>query len=329
MLRRGASWQKLALPGSMLPAETDLSPHLLNVFENEPPVIAVVLTWNSYGDTVRCIESLKKATYPSLDIVLVDNGSTDGSPEILSGNFPDIPLLKLPSNKGYGAGNNAGIRFATGKGYNYILILNNDVVVDPEFLEPMVQAMQTQPSVGVVTCKAFFQSDPARIYTTAGRFSKARCSGIPRQISRIDEDGDASYISGCIMLVKKKVFESVGFFDERFFMYFEDVEFSRRVLYRFRMYYTPKGVVYHKSGGGQRWSNFNSTYLYYTARNRLLTFKDEPWSYRLYVLVYSFVSAASKTIVISFSLSGQHREETRKNRISAIWRGFKDGVIDE
>jgi len=309
----------------MPPAETDLSQNLLNIIENEPSVIAVVLTWNGYGDTVRCIESLKKVTYPSLDIVLVDNGSTDGSPEILSGKFPDIPLLKLPSNKGYGAGNNAGIRFATGKGYNYILILNNDVVVDPEFLEPMVQAMQTQPSVGVVTCKAFFQSNPTRIYTTAGRFSKARCSGIPRSKSRVDEDGDASYISGCIMLVNRKVFDIAGLFDESFFMYFDDVEFSRRILPRFRIYYVAQGKVYHKSGGGQVWRNFTSTYLYYTSRNRFLAFQHEPWAYRVYVAVYSLCVAMAKTLVILFVSSENKMQEGRWLRINAIWKGLKHG----
>jgi GT2 family glycosyltransferase len=256
---------------------------------------------------------------------LVDNGSTDGSPEKLSEKFPDIPLLKLPSNKGYGAGNNAGIRFAMRKGYNYLLILNNDVVVDPEFLEPMVQAMQTQPSVGVVTCKAFFQSDPARIYTTAGRFSKVRCSGIPRPISRVDEDGDASYISGCIMLVNRKVFDIAGLFDERFFMYFEDVEFSRRILAKFRIYYVARGRVYHKSGGGQVWRNFTTTYLYYTSRNRILAFQHESLIYRVYVGVYSLGVAIAKTLVIFLVSNENKTQEGRWLRIQAIWTGVKHG----
>ena len=292
---------------------------------DNPTVCAIVLNWNGYEDTCRCLESLKRATYPELHVVVVDNGSTDGSPEKLSEKFPEIPLLKLPSNKGYGAGNNTGIRFAMRKGYNYLLILNNDVVVDPEFLEPMVQAMQTQPSVGVVTCKAFFQSDPARIYTTAGRFSKARCSGIPRSTCRVDEDGDASYISGCIMLVNRKVFDIAGFFDERFFMYFEDVEFSRRILERFRIYYVAQGKVYHKSGGGQVWRNFTSTYLYYTSRNRFLAFQHESLAYRVYVAVYSLGVAMAKTLVIFFVPSENTIQEGRWLRIKAIWTGMKHG----
>jgi len=242
-----------------------------------PQIIAIVLNWNGYADTAKCVLSLQQAAYSSLKIIMVDNGSTDGSAAKLEQTFPDLTLIKLPRNLGYAAGNNAGIKAALEFDTEYLLVLNNDVVVDKNFLLPMVALAEKNPSWGIVTCKAFLQSHPQRIYCTAGSFSRIRCAGVPLSRRYLDREGEVNYISGCVLLVKKKVFETVGLFNEKFFMYCEDLEFARRVVKQFKLAYTPQGIVYHKSGGGDRWKNYTETYLYYTTRNRFWVFQNEPF----------------------------------------------------
>jgi hypothetical protein len=133
--------------------------------------MAVVLNYNGYDDTVKCIRSLEKVSYANLKLLLVDNGSPDGSGERLKEEFSRIPIILLKENTGYAAGNNAGIRYALEQGADYVLVINNDVVVDSGFLEPMLNITETQPDVGIVTCKVFYQSAPNEIFSAAGRMN--------------------------------------------------------------------------------------------------------------------------------------------------------------
>ncbi|KAA0229999.1 glycosyltransferase family 2 protein [candidate division KSB1 bacterium] len=295
---------------------------------NAPLVVAVVLNWNGYDDTAKCVLSLQKAAYANLQIILVDNASTDGSAGRLERDFPELPFIKLSHNGGYAAGNNAGIKLALERRADYVLVLNNDVVVEPGFLWPMVQLAEKNPAAGVVTCKALLQSGNGRIYCTGGNLSRLRCGGVPLPPGERDREGEVQFISGCILLARREVFEKLGSFDERFFMYFEDVEFSRRVRRQFKLFYTPAGVVYHKSGGGDKWKNYTETYLYYTSRNRLWVFQNESRAYRLYVILYGFLNAFAKSAVIAAHSFPVRRQENRsEKRLMALWRGMRDGMF--
>lgn len=215
-----------------------------------PLVAAIVLNWNGLEDTIACLTSLRQVSYPNYRVIVVDNGSTDGSPGEIARLFPDVLLLRRDVNGGYAAGNNEGIQYALKHGADLILILNNDVVVDPGFLQPMIDEALGERSPGVVTCKALLQSDPRRVYCTGGTLSSWRCSGKPLSPALTSVVCGVECVSGCILLVRRNVFETVGSFDEQFFMYGEDLEFSLRVGTLYPMIYTPSGVIYHKSGGG-------------------------------------------------------------------------------
>ena len=291
-------------------------------------VAVIVLNWNDYKDTAECVLSLKRTKYPNIEIILVDNGSNDGSDIQLERDFPGLKLIKLQRNGGYAAGNNAGIRFALERQAEYILILNNDVVVEPDFLSPMVALAEKNPAAGIVTCKAFFQSKNGRVYCTAGSFSWLRCAGVALAPRHREYEGEVEYISGCILLIRRDVFDTVGMLDERFFMYFEDLEFSRRVCRHFKLFYTPRGVVYHKSGGGDGWTNYTETYLYYTARNRFWVFRQEQLWYRSYVFLYSLVNALAKSLVVFIHSLSRHGHHKRlRTRLLALWQGLFDGLF--
>jgi GT2 family glycosyltransferase len=263
----------------------------------------------------------------------VDNGSSDGSAARLEKTFPALPIIKLSQNTGYAAGNNAGIKAALAQGAVYILVLNNDTIVDKDFLRPMLAAAERDTAIGVVTCKVYYQSEPNRIYAAGGTFRRWLCTGVNDQQRVVDaananhdeNEREITFVSGCVMLIRRSVFEKVGLLDERFFLYFEDLEFSRRVSKYFRLVYVPEGTIYHKSGAGTNWSSYTPTYLYYQTRNRLWAFQNETLVYRTYVLGFTVLNALAKSCVLLYSYR-KNKINGLQDRIRAIWRGVKDGL---
>ena len=295
-----------------------------------PNVVAIVLNWNGCADTIRCVESLQKVVYAILSIVIVDNGSSDGSVEKLSKHFPELLILPLQRNGGYGAGNNAGIRYALDHGADYVLILNNDTVVSPHFLMPLVETLEARKNLGVVTGRVHYLSHQEQLFSGAGRISRLLCTGLNKgglfsRSQKPDEGRDINYICGVMLLVKRPVFEQVGFFDEKYFMYFEDLEFSQRVCRQFTMRYVPTSLLYHKSGGGKGWRSYTETYLYYHTRNRFLAFENESLLYRGYVSLFSVAVSVGKSFFILMNIVKDSPRARRQ--LVSLWRGLRDGVM--
>lgn len=309
---------------------TDTSVESGNAEEHFPNVTAVVLNYNGFDDTVDCVRSLQNAIYPNLSLVLVDNASPDGSGSDLERTFPTIPLLHQASNTGYAGGNNAGIRFALTHGAEYVLVINNDVIVDPHFLEPMMSVAERLPSVGITTCLVYYQGTEKSVFSAAGKFSYLLCTGINKgsyigALRNTTKECLTNFACGVIMLVSRKVFETVGFFDETYFMYFEDVEFSRRVLERYNIAFTPFGIAYHRSGGGRGIRSYTELYLYYHTRNRIWTFRRDSRLYRTYVLSFTILNTLVKSIIVSTNIVWGRERVSRQLR--ALWGGLRDGIV--
>jgi GT2 family glycosyltransferase len=295
-----------------------------------PSVTAVILTTNEVEDAMKCIASLRQATYPALDIIVVDNASTDGGPERIAAVFPEVTVLRRATNEGYSAGNNTGIREALRKGSDYILISNADVVVEAGFLEPLVAVAENRVDVGLVIGTIRYTTHHDELYYAAGAISWWRCTGMnttPRSAEAAvgTDDLDVDFVNGALFLVRRKVFEELGLFDEKFFLYYDDLEFSRRCLSRFTLVYTPKSVVYHKSGAGKGIRSYSKNYLYYSTRNRFWVFLDDSFLYRSYVFAYSVMNLAVKTAILLANVVTDPRRG--KEQISALFRGFIDGLV--
>ena len=136
--------------------------------ENIPPnnfsdkyskVTIILLNWNGKEDTIECLESLKHITYPNYEILLVDNGSTDGSVECFRERYPGMEIIENGENLGFAEGNNVGIRRAMDEGADYVLLLNNDTVVDPEFLGELVKVGESDPKIGIVGPKICYYNN--------------------------------------------------------------------------------------------------------------------------------------------------------------------------
>ncbi len=294
----------------------------------QPSVYSIVLNWNGAEDTIACVHSLLQCRYGAMSIVIVDNASTDDSAAVIGSAFPQLPLLKSPVNGGYAAGNNIGINYALQHGAAYVLIINNDATVEPDFLDHMVQYAEEHPDIGVLNARVYYPGT-TEIFSAAGRFNPLLCTGQNKGAVRIAQNETEviriiDYACGVLMLVRAELFRTVGLLDERYFMYFEDLEFSRRVLKRYSMVYLPQAVAYHKSGGGKGWRNYTELYLYYHTRNRFLVFAEDAPVYKVYVAVFTTVNCFAKSLLLTINLFHGGRKGSRQ--LAALWSGWSDGI---
>jgi len=241
----------------------------------DPLVYAIVVNWNRCEDTLECLASLEGSSYGNLTILVIDNGSTDGSPQRIRAEFPKIELLALPENSGYAGGNNAAFRRLKDAGADYFFLLNNDATADRDCVGMLVAAAESAPDIGVVGAKALHADDPTLI-ESVGVSVNLRTARV-RQIGYGEKDAGQygellkrDAVNGAAMLVRAALLEEVGLFDEEYFCYFEEVDFCLRAGEKnYRILYCPDALVYHKgasSGGGRR----SPLQFYYGTRNQLL-----------------------------------------------------------
>jgi GT2 family glycosyltransferase len=232
---------------------------------------AVVLQWNGRDDTLACLRSLAHVTYSDLSVFVVDNGSADGGPEAVATEFPAVRLIRLGENRGFAGGVNAGVAEALAAGCEAVLLLNNDTVVDPGFLEPLVDAASIA-SVAAA-CSQILEAEGRRIWYAGASYDPRR-----GYQGRHTGYGDppvpptvAPYATGraCggAMLVPRAALERVGGLDEDLFAYAEDVDWSVRARRAgLEILVVPASVVRHRvsaaSGGAS-----SPTSLYYALRN--------------------------------------------------------------
>lgn len=217
-------------------------------------IYAVVLNWNNSEDTGECIGSLLKVVHPSLRVVVVDNGSTDGSGRRLKEAFPDVMVLQTGRNLGYAGGNNMGIRHALAHGAKWVLILNNDTVVDGHLLERLMEAAEEKPEGGIYGPKVLFYHEPERVQyagTRRVRLNRFEHVGSGKLDRNLQDPGtvETDWAAGCAMLVSSDVFRGAGLLDARYFLFMEEQEFSYRARRKgFKTYFVPRARVWHKSG---------------------------------------------------------------------------------
>jgi len=219
-----------------------------------PSVMIIVVNWNNRVDTVETLLSLQEIDYGNYTILVVDNGSTDGSPDAITVHFPKVALVQTGSNLGYAGGNNVGLKlFLASIDTEYALILNNDVVVARDLLARLVQCIQFDDTIGVVTPSIYYRDRPNLFWAAGGMVDLTQmdiriCGVNEEDIGQYTCARDVDFGLGCAMLVRRSVVDQVGLLDERFFLYHEEVEWCTRVRRaRYRIVHDPKSRVWHKT----------------------------------------------------------------------------------
>jgi len=238
-----------------------------------PLACIIILNWNGWADTLACVESCRHLNWPNFRIVVVDNGSTDGSEAILREELQDVEILQSGANLGFAGGNNIGIRHALDHGAEYVWLLNNDAEAAPDALTSLVEVMEHDLAIGIAGSKIYFHNDRQRISFAGGLWEKGRlrlrmlgANQIDHgQFDNIDERGS---VSGCSMLVRTRMIQDIGLMDESYFLYWEDTEWCHRAQQKgYKVLFVPASHVWHKVSASAGENSFAQHY--YFIRNGL------------------------------------------------------------
>lgn len=340
--------------------------------EMHPKVSIIILNWNGWKDTIECLESLYQIDYPNYDVILVDNGSCDGSVEKIreyaegkrgvesrffkyspenkpikiieytkkeaeSRSGKEIKIEGLPSNRrlilirneknyGFAEGNNIGIRY-TSKALepDYILLLNNDTVVNPRFLSELVNVAEREEKIGILGPKIYYYDEPNIIASAGAKidlwkgYAPQRGIGTPENGSYKDVE-DVDYVTGCALFIKTELIENIGMLDSSFFAYWEETDFcmrSRRAGYR--VAFVPESKIWHKISATT--NKVSGLELYYMTRNQLLFMKKHANALQI-----SFFSLLFLTKYFPHRLGSllfKHRSiNLSKIYLQAVWHGL-------
>jgi GT2 family glycosyltransferase len=257
-------------------AQSAETPGMAKAASDEPLIYIIVLNWNGKEDTLTCLSSVTAIKYPNFRIIVVDNGSSDGSVQAIRAGFPGLWVIETGENLGYAGGNNVGIRHALEHGANYVFLLNNDTRVAPDILERLLEAAYAIPDAGVLGAKIYYLSRPDAIWYVGAEWQHEQSKFAHRRSDNpaLETVKDTDYVCGCAFFVPAPVFEKVGLLDETFFLTYEETDWCYRARQAgFRILVATRAEVWHAvsaSFGGET-SPLASYFMY---RNRLL------WAHR-------------------------------------------------
>jgi GT2 family glycosyltransferase len=256
------------------PSITPCREHRQDQGTRPPRVGVVVLNWRRPREILTCLASIEAQDHPSCEIVVVDNGSANGSLADIRREFPAAVAIENGRNLGFAAGNNRGIEYLMKQGVDYVLLLNDDATCERTLLSQLIAQAEAEPDIGVLGPTIFYADHPGTIVWSAGgavdRLGRARhlganegANGTPPSAREVD------YVTGCAFLIRREVIETVGMLDERFFAYWEEAEWCARVRAAgYRVIHLPSARVWH--GIKQEDRETSPFYQYLMTRNRLL-----------------------------------------------------------
>ena len=299
-----------------------------------PKVAIVLVNWNGLEFTAACLDSLRKVNYPDFEVIVVDNGSEHEEGKRLKIQFPEIDLIETGENLGFAGGNNVGIRKAMDGDFSHVLLLNNDTIVEPDFLNELVKVVLSQPKAGIVQPMILFLHQPKLIWSAGGKW----IPDFSRSVTLGDREPSADYrvktsqidwATGCAMLVSREAIAKGGLLNEQFFVYFEDVEWSLRIREAgFEIHLAESSKIYHEAGASSKNQHDEGTLsprvFYFHVRNqlfliRLLRKRKSSFSQILFSLGYHLGR---------FSLwMGYFLLRGRFQKLKYVAKGIRDGLF--
>ena len=290
----------------------------------DPFIVCVILNFNRRADTIQCLASIEASTHRHVRALVLDAGSNDGSVQAVRETFPEALVIELEDNLGYAGNNNTGIRIALELGAEWVFVLNEDTVLDPECLARLVEVGERDPAIGIVGPMVYHHDEPGVIQSAGGRLT-ARWEGWHLGQNEPDrgqftQPHHVEWISGCGILVRRGVIEQVGALDPRFFYYWEETEWCVRAgKAGWRVVHVPAARLWHK--GVQRDYRPHPPVTYYATRNRLLLLKKHgaPFAARATAWAQLLRTLTSWTVKPKWRDMRGHRD--------AMWRGIRDYLL--
>lgn len=295
----------------------------------KPLVSFIILNWNGKKRLEKCLKSIEKIKYPAVEIVVVNNGSTDDSEEFVKRKYPKIKLINLKKNIGYAGGKNLGVSKASGK---YILGLDNDTVVTPDFLDPLVEDLENDSTLGIVQPQIRSLIYPNLLDSVA---SFMTFSGFlyhygymkPVKSKKYKNSMYAYTIKGACFIISKKDYIKLGGLDVSFLSYIEETDLCHRMwLYGKKVIYEPRGVIYHWGGGDTLTMSNSTSSMFRTFRNRYFSYlKNFSLPMLIKILPIHFLMC-EMFVLLSF-LSGKLRQAILVQWATVCWIFYLPTII--
>ena len=293
--------------------------------QSSPLVYVVIVNWNRVDDTRECLASISNSTYDNLKILVVDNGSTDGSTELISRDFPFAEQIHNTENLGFARGYNTGMKHAMDSEAEYIFIINNDATVAPGTISILIK--HSTPKNGILAPLINYSEYPNMIWSSGGLTSSWTLEKHDPLYEKIDS-GDweqvlkRDFVTGCAMLFPINTLTQIGLFDEKFHMYYEDMDLCLRVREAgLGINVVPTAKVWHKvarSSGGPDTPNER----YWMARSSVRFFRKHAKPHQIPVIIFWRILSGLRT---SFRLAVNNRS----NALRAYWAGLRDGLLEK
>ena len=287
----------------------------MNIKSQQPLVSIVSVNYDQPEVTCEMLASLEKVTYPNFETLIVDNASPTKSPNIIKEKYPEIQLIISKKNLGFAGGNNIALKQAKG---DYVLLLNNDTEVKPDFLESLVELMESDKKIGIVSSKIlYFYEDNVIQYAGASPINPITSRGSHygyKEIDngQLDEVTETAYPHGACMMIRKSVLEELGLLYEGYFLYYEELDFAERVKRAgYKIYFQPNSSILHKESISTGKNSPLKTY--YMNRNRLLFVRRNRSGITLFLggIYFFLIPLPKNTIKYLFD----------KKHLSALYRG--------
>ncbi len=294
----------------------------------EPMVSIITLNYNQTQVTCEFLESTRKLNYSNYEILVCDMASeTDPTPLILQGNYPKTTLFLAGANLGFAGGNNYGMRRAKG---DFIFIVNNDTEVTPDLITQLLLPFYNDPSIGVTSPKIKFFFHP-NVIQYAGFNPMNPYTGRTSTVGEMEEDkgqhnvsGETFGAHGCAMMVKKEVIEKTGMFPEKFFLYYEEWDWSARIRKAgYKIWYTADATIYHKESMSV--GKKNPMKVFYHTRNRILYMRRNTNWFQLIIFSFFFITLVVPKSTLGYVSRGEW--EHLKNFFKAIaWNCYSSSA---
>ena len=269
-------------------------------YDNQDPTFlkatVIVVSTNDGHHLKRCLSSVEKLSYPDVEILLVDNASTDGSASLVKRYFPKVTVIRNEENLGYAGANNIGFRHASGE---IVAVLNPDTEVDANWLRELATALMANPSAGLVTSKILMMNDPARINACGNEITLTGltvCRGFGETADAYEKLEEVSAVSGAAFAIRQSTLKQLGGFDEAMFLYYEDTDLSLRTMLAGAVcLYVPTSIAFH-----QYEFRFSPQKSFYLERNRILSWL-KVFRWRTLIIMMPLILAA-EVLVWSYAL---------------------------
>lgn len=287
--------------------------------KENPKISIIILNWNGWEDTVECLKSLSKITYSNYEMIVVDNDSTDDSVKHLK-KFAKIKLILNKENLGFAGGNNTAMRQILKRGESdFVLLLNDDTVVDKDFLSELVKVAQGEKKAGILGLKIYYYDYQGKknVIQSAGSMVNLYLGKFPR-IKDANKTREVDFVTGACLLIKTEVIKKIGLLDESYFLLFEDMDWCLRAKNAgYSILYVPKSIIWHKVSQSFEKKNIPQTY-YYTRNLFWFEFKHASIIQLLCFLLYYFIFVFPQYFLGFIIIKRNYK----------LWRDYTRGLIE-